>query len=111
MEADTKLNGDITIFTPSGRIDTMSARDFEKEVNGLIGKGCKKLIIVFADIDYISSAGLRVLLLAGKRLKVSRGNIALSDMADRIFEVFKISGFDKILTIFNTIEEAKNFLG
>ncbi|MDR1365788.1 MAG: STAS domain-containing protein [Holosporales bacterium] len=108
MEVETKLMDSVTMLTPHGRIDTASAGEFEKALNAVIAGGNKKIVVIFASVDYISSAGLRVLLLVGKRLKVTKGCIALSDMADRILEVFKISGFDKILTICTSADEAKN---
>ncbi|MDR1474911.1 MAG: STAS domain-containing protein [Holosporales bacterium] len=107
MEVETKLLDSVIMLTPHGRIDTASAGEFEKALNAVISGGNKKIIVVFASVDYISSAGLRVLLLIGKRLKVTKGNIALSDMSERIFEVFKISGFNKILTICATADEAR----
>ena len=71
-----------------------------------IGKN-KKICISFDGIDYISSAGLRVVLMSGKKLTAAGGILALINMPQKIFQVFKMSGFDKILKIFGTFDESK----
>ncbi|MDR0407166.1 MAG: STAS domain-containing protein, partial [Holosporales bacterium] len=67
---------------------------------------CTKLIISLEQVEYISSAGLRVFLMTGKKLKAAGGNLILCYMAERIFDVFRMSGFDKIIQIVPTLEEA-----
>jgi anti-anti-sigma factor len=69
----------------------------------------KKIAISFNSIDYISSAGLRVVLMLGKKLSASSGVLVLLSMPEKIFAVFKMSGFDKILKISSSFEEAKQF--
>ena len=71
----------------------------------------QQIIISFSNISYISSAGLRVILVAGKKIAAVQGQLALSDMSEKIHEVFKMSGFDKILKIYPTYSEAKNSFG
>jgi anti-anti-sigma factor len=98
-----------TILKPKGRIDTVSSRAFEEKLTALLTQeNCHQLIISLEHVEYISSAGLRVFLMIGKKLVASGGRLVLCDMAERIHEVFRISGFDKILVITKTIEEAQN---
>jgi anti-anti-sigma factor len=68
-----------------------------------------KIAICFNEIDYISSAGLRVVLMAGKKLMSLNGKLALVNMPEKVFSVFKMSGFDKILKIYPSLEESKPF--
>lgn len=108
MEVKTEKNGEITVVTPIGRVDTSTAKAFEDAVM-TAAETNKKIIISFNSIDYISSAGLRVVLMLGKRLGGSGGVLALINMPEKIFSVFKMSGFDKILKICSTFDEAKPF--
>ncbi len=108
MEIESTDNGGVTVLTPCGRIDTSTAKNFEDVVMAA-AEANKKIAISFSKIDYISSAGLRVVLMLGKKLGASSGMLALTDMPEKIFEVFKMSGFDKILKIFPSFEESKSF--
>ena len=106
MEIKTRNDGGITIATPVGRIDTTTAKAFE---DGVMGIDNNRIIISFGEIDYISSAGLRVVLMLGKKISASKGVLVLIDMSPNIFNVFKMSGFDKILKICANLEESKQF--
>ncbi|MDR1982417.1 MAG: STAS domain-containing protein [Holosporaceae bacterium] len=108
MEIKTSTEEGITIITPVGRVDTSTAKAFEDGVMEAINSN-SKIAIRFSDIDYISSAGLRVVLMAGKKLTASKGTLVLIDMPEKIFAVFKMSGFDKILKISSSFEESKSF--
>ncbi|MDR2646049.1 MAG: STAS domain-containing protein [Holosporaceae bacterium] len=108
MEIKTTTENGITILTPVARVDTSTAKVFEDGVMGAINSS-NKIAICFNEIDYISSAGLRVVLMAGKKLTSLNGKLALIDMPEKIFSVFKMSGFDKILKIYPSLEESKSF--
>jgi anti-sigma B factor antagonist/stage II sporulation protein AA (anti-sigma F factor antagonist) len=108
MEIKTATQDGITIVTPIGRVDTSTAKQFEDGVMGAIASS-SKIAIKFNEIDYISSAGLRVVLMAGKKLTAAKGTLVLIDMPEKIFAVFKMSGFDKILKISTNFEESKQF--
>lgn len=110
MEITTKLDSGITIMYPDGRVDTSTAKSFEEGVMKIIPD--KEFVIIsFSHIEYISSAGLRVILMAGKKMASMNGQLALADMPEKIHEVFKMSGFDKILKIYPTVAEAKASFG
>ncbi len=108
MEITTKKDDGIMIVCPSGRIDTSTAKKFEESIMKILPDN-QQVIISFSNVDYISSAGLRVILVAGKKISSMKGRLALSDMSNKIHEVFKMSGFDKILKIYSTLAEAKSF--
>lgn len=80
------------------RIDTVTAPDFENEIMDEMGK-FDSLIIDFTDLEYISSAGLRVLIATQKKLKPENIPMVIKNVNDTINEIFKMSGFDKILKI------------
>ena len=108
MEINTKQDSGITVISPVGRIDTSTAKNFEEGIQKIISNS-SSVIISFASVDYISSAGLRVILMTGKKIASNKGLLALTDMPIKIYEVFKMSGFDKILKIYPTFAEAKPY--
>ena len=79
-----------------GRLDTSTAPQLEAELGAL--DGVKELVLDFAKLEYISSAGLRVLLGAQKKMNV-KGEMKIKNVNDTIMEVFDITGFADILTI------------
>lgn len=80
------------------RIDTVTAPDFENEILDEMGK-FDSLIIDFTNLEYISSAGLRVLIATQKKLKPENIPMTIRNVNDTINEIFRMSGFDKILKI------------
>ena len=90
-------NGSTLTITVEGRLDTVTAPDLEKEINASIAD-VKELILDFAGLDYISSAGLRLLLSARKKM-AAQGSMKVVHVNDVVNEVFNITGFCDILTI------------
>ena len=95
-----------SIFKLNGRLDSNTATGFEQKLFECIENGTQRLILDFQDLDYISSAGLRVILKATKNLKNSQGKLVLCAMQDYVKEVFEISGFDSFLPITATLDDA-----
>lgn len=81
-----------------GRIDTITSEDLDKEINAELGK-FNSLKMDFSDVEYISSAGLRVLIATQKKLKPENIPFIIINVNDEINEIFIMSGFDKILKI------------
>lgn len=106
MEVSQKKQDDIAVFSISGSLDSNTAPGFEEKLMNAIGEGQNKIVVDFKDLDYISSAGLRVLNKATKKLKHSDGKIVLCSMQDYIKEVFEIAGFDYFITIVPGLEDA-----
>jgi len=89
-----------------GRLDSTNSGELEKKFISLLEKGEKTLLVDFAALDYISSAGLRVMLMAAKKSKAAGGKVALASLTDNVKEVFDIAGFSAIFPIFTDQEEA-----
>lgn len=85
------------LFALAGRLDTTTAPDLEKELKGSID-GVSELTLDFAGLEYISSAGLRVLLTAQKMMNC-RGKMTLKNVNETIMEIFEVTGFSDILTV------------
>ena len=106
MEIIEDKENAISIFKLNGRLDSNTSQGFEKKIFQAITDGSKHMVIDFKDLDYISSAGLRVILKATKALKREDGRIMLCSMQDYVKEVFEIAGFDSFLPIVTNLEDA-----
>ena len=89
-----------------GKVDATSAPSVEQALVGVIDQGEKKLVIDCAGLDFISSAGLRSLLLAVKKMKATGGAIALAALQPHVKEVFDISGFSALFVIHGSKADA-----
>jgi len=109
MDLTIKREKDISYVYVKGRIDAVTASEFEKGLNEMISRGEIKFVIDLSDSEYISSAGLRSILVIAKRLKAENGKMVFSGLKGTVEEVFKISGFYSIFDIFeNEAEALKN---
>jgi anti-sigma B factor antagonist len=88
-----------TNYKPLGRIDSSNALNHERELLALLANDVKSVTVDLSELDYISSAGLRVLLVTAKAAKARGGKVVLSAPRPSILEVLKISGFDRILEV------------
>jgi anti-anti-sigma factor len=91
---------------PKGRLDSATGPAFEKDLLRQIDGGRLRLLLNFGELQYISSAGLRIVLLAAKKMKSAGGKMALCSLNPQIAEVFEISGFSNILDIHPTRDAA-----
>lgn len=85
------------VVKPAGRLDTVTAPELEREIQAIIPE-LSELVFDFADLEYISSAGLRVLLAAQKAMK-AKGEMIVRNVNDTVLEIFEVTGFSDILTI------------
>jgi anti-anti-sigma factor len=106
MNLETTTVETVTIVRCEGNLDTNTSMDAQEHVNKLIEDGALKLLIDFAKVDFVSSAGLRVLLATAKRLGGSGGSLRICGLNEAVNEVFEISGFSTILDVFPSEEEA-----
>ena len=93
---------DVLVLLPVGRLDSANAMAFESIIMEHISGGERRLIVDFSRLNFISSSGLRVLLIAAKALRAREGKIALCALPNHIDEVFRISGFDRIIPILDS---------
>ena len=106
MEVKTERENETLIARVEGRIDSTNARDFEDAMTAVIGESDRAVIMDFGNLAYISSAGLRSILLVGKELWNRDATLALCSLSASIREVFEISGFDKIIPVYGSRAEA-----
>jgi anti-anti-sigma factor len=105
MEIQEQRQGNAIVLGPVGRLDSLSCREFEARLlNALSESGT--VVVDCAAMVYISSAGLRSLLVAAKQARASNGQLALAALRDNPREVFDISGFSTIFSIHPTVAAA-----
>jgi anti-anti-sigma factor len=94
----------------SGRLDTETQAMLKTEFDGCLVPPAPRIVVDFADVDYISSAGLRVLLSGLKRARASKGDLCLAGLQDQVAQVFDISGFNQFFHIADTLADAVRIL-
>ncbi len=94
------------IISAAGRMDAVTAPQFDKRLETLVAEGATRIIIDFHDLEYISSAGLQTILANAKKLESLNGEILLVHLSGAVKEVFEISGFDTIFPIFDDLDAA-----
>src|SRR5215467_13537008 len=106
MEITERRSAEIVTLSLSGRLDATTAKAFEEKILAQIESGDRRFVIDLAQLDYVSSAGLRVFILAAKRLDSMNGKIVLCSLKDPVREVFDIAGFSSIFSIYGSHDEA-----
>lgn len=106
MDIQTKKEANASVVTITGRLDAVTAPDFERQIAALMADGEARFVVDFEQLEYISSAGLRVLLATSKLLKGKGGQICFANIGGMVLEVFTISGFGNIFQMHNSVAEA-----
>ena len=99
MEFAQDQVGDVAIVKLAGRLDSSTAQASEENFIRVLGNGTSRLAVDLSRLEYISSAGLRVLLVVAKKVQLAKGKMVLFGLVPNVREVFSVSGFDKIFAI------------
>ena len=106
MEMSEGKKGDVLILGLSGKLDATSSKAFEEKILTVIAVGERRLVVDLSQLDYVSSAGLRVFLLAAKRLTSTNGKLVLCSLKEQVREVFDIAGFSSVFSVYGSYDEA-----
>ena len=106
MNIQTERDGATLVIKAGDRVDGANAREFQDALEGAIDDADKIVVLDFEDLSYISSAGLRVVLLIARSLSKQDAKFGICSLSKPIREVFEISGFDKIIPIHDSQTEA-----
>lgn len=107
-----EINNDkAVIIEVEGRLDTTNFSQLENQIMQHINAGDKKFVIDCSGMDYVSSSGLRIFLMALKKVKALNGRFLLCGLQENIREIFEISGFTTIFDIYKNQEEALEAIG
>jgi len=97
---------DAVVLALSGKLDATTAKTFEDKILAEIDSGDRRFVIDLSHLEYVSSSGLRVLLLAAKRLHSTDGKIVLCSLKEHVRQVFDLAGFSSILSIYGSRDDA-----
>jgi anti-anti-sigma factor len=111
MRIDELRTPGALVLAPAGRLDSVTSNELEKQVVSRLAAGEKRLVLDLAGVEYISSAGLRVLLMAAKRLKEPPGALVLCGMAPSVRSVLQLAGFLPLFVVEPAREQALARLG
>jgi anti-anti-sigma factor len=107
MDISEDRKADAVILALSGKLDATSAKTFEDKILSLINSGAgQRLVVDLSQLEYVSSSGLRVFLLAAKKLQPTDGKFALCGLQDHVRQVFDLAGFSSILSIYGSRADA-----
>ncbi len=109
MHIATHQFADTLVVTPSGRIDHRSAADLETTLLPLLSSAAERkgaVVLDFSGVEYISSVGLRVLMIAAKQMRAAQARLGVAELQSVVAEIFTISRFDKVLAVSPTLEAA-----
>ena len=106
MQIEVSAQDGITILKVIGRMDATTVAEFTEECQKQIKNGSGRFIVDLAGLEYISSAGLRGILTIGKACKAAKAALAFCSMQAMVADMFKLSGFTSILTVYASLEEA-----
>lgn len=99
MQIETEASGADTVLKVSGRLDTLNAKPFEAKLLEAVKASEGAIVVDMAGVDYVSSSGLRALLVAGKAMSPHKRKLRLKGLQPQIQEVFDISGFSALFEI------------
>ena len=106
MDVETERQDNVLSVLVSGRIDGSNAAAFEETVKAAMEESDRAVVMDLEKLSYISSAGLRILLMIAKNLASRDGKLALCALSEPIREVIEISGFDKIIPVHGSRADA-----
>ena len=107
MKVEVTRSGSVAIAGVNGRVDSANASSFDKVLEDAMVGGAKSMVLDFTELAYLSSAGLRAILLTVKRTKSAGGELAVCRVPSHILEVLEVSGFTRLIKVARTVEEAK----
>ena len=106
MEINEHKTDQCVIIGITGRLDTTNYSILEKKLMELIDSNYTRILVECSKMDYISSSGLRILLMGLKKITLAKGKFALCGLQENIHEIFEISGFTSIFEIHSSKEDA-----
>jgi anti-anti-sigma factor len=110
MDITSSLDGGVTVFSIVGRIDFAASKDVEHAVSAAIQRGSQRIVFDMQQVGYISSAGLRAILMAAKQANSVGGGVAVFGLQADVEEVFTAAGFGKIVPIASSGTHAREIL-
>ena len=105
MEIEQQIKDGRCVVGLKGRLDALTAVELEQNLSKIIENGNLDIVLDLTNLEYISSAGLRIFLLIAKKLKTLKGDLCLAGLGGNIKEVIEISGFPSIMSCYDDIKD------
>ena len=106
MEITQRVEGGIAVVQPEGRIDTLAAEQLDQVLQAAVAEGNDRIVVDMSKVEYISSAGLRSLAAVLVKCRDEGGDMKVAALNERVTRVFKIIGFDLLMSVTDTPETA-----
>ncbi len=106
MEITQRVEGDVTVYQPDGRIDTLAADEMNQTLQAALAGGSHKIVVDMSKVDYINSSGLRSLAAVLVSCRDEGGDMKLAALNERVTRVFEIIGFDLLMSLHGTSDAA-----
>jgi len=106
MEIKEENRGEVKIIGLRGRLDATTSPGVEKRLLELVAQGEVRIAFDLSGLSYISSMGLRVLMVVAKQVQTAGGKLALATLSDSVREIFNLAGFTQLFSVFQTVDEA-----
>jgi anti-anti-sigma factor len=106
MEITQRVEDGVTVVQPEGRIDTEAAEQLDQVLQAAVAEGNDRIVVDMSKVEYISSAGLRSLAAVLVKCRDAGGDMKLAALNERVTRVFKIIGFDLLMSVTDTTEAA-----
>jgi anti-anti-sigma factor len=106
VQINVKKDQDLLIVSVDGRMDTVTAPDFQQRMQEFLNQGEIRIIMDFGSLEYVSSAGLRSILFTAKKAKAAGGAVSCCALQTMVRKVFDVSGFAAMIPVFESLEDA-----
>ena len=106
MQIETFDQANVKIVALIGKLDTNTAPEAETSLMELVEQGHQRILIDFTDLDFVSSAGLRILLLTAKKISATGGALRVCSLNETVQDIFDMSGFASLLQVFDDQQNA-----
>ncbi len=109
MEITEEKRGEVEIVGLRGRLDATACPGVEKRLLELVAQGKVRIAFDLSGLSYISSSGLRVLMVVAKQVQMGGGRLALATLNDNVHDIFRIAGFTQLFSVYQTLDEAAKY--
>src|SRR5271157_2467223 len=106
MTITSTVAGDAVVLRVAGRLDAITSPEFEKTCQQSINSASRRMVVDFEGVEYISSAGLRAILLAGKAVHAGGGGLELSGLRGTVRDTLEMAGFCALSPVYDSMEAA-----
>ena len=106
MEITQRVEDDVTVFLPAGRIDTQAAAEMDQALQSAVSAGSHNMVVDMSEVEFISSVGLPALAAVLGRCREEGGDVKIAALNERVARVFRIIGFDVLFSLHDTPEAA-----